>query len=256
MYQEEASKSERLFSQLTTAWYNWAVSEMLSEKGVHCWALTAAYYSMVHAARTVISVTRFYRCRFVTQHSEFPRFLAGEEKYRSDYDQSIEELSMTSKTQPSSMKELFRMLHDVLSTFKEARNKTSYEKYIIAHQCRPDVEVSGWLAEICEKASACAASTNQEVSEFVYNYVRSHELFAHYLHHLKQEMAQFNDLLEKETLAMPRKLVPIIDRFSDLIAHVKEPTDMDIFIEKTWGYSSKEKSYEELRAILLKTQKL
>lgn len=255
LFEEEAPKSERLFSQLTTAWYNWAVAEMLNEKGVHCWALTAAYYSMVHAARTPMSLTNNYRCGFVRSHSDFPRFLNGA-KYTSERDQSINELSTALKISPDSINNLFRQLHNVLSAFKEAREMTSYEKYIIAHQLREDIEASSWLTKICKIAYAYVESTNKKVSELTYDYVRLHRLSAYYVHHLREEIVQFKELLEKEHLAMPKKLELIVNRFGDLITHVSEPTDMDHFMENTRGYRSKDESYERLHSILSRVLEL
>jgi hypothetical protein len=256
LFEEEAPKSERLFSQVTTAWYDWAVAEMLGERRVHCWALTADYYSMVHAARTPMIITSCYEERFVTHHSEFPRFLAGERKYAVPYNKSIEELSKALNVQPDYVGKLFAELHDVLSTFKEARNETSYEKYIISHQCRQDIEASEWLSKICDKASACVVSTNQKISELIYKYVRLHELHAYYVHHLREEIAQFKELLQKEQLTVPKKLEPIINKFNTLVAHTPEPARMNSFMEQTRTYPSKDKSYEKLLSILYETQKL
>ena len=256
LFEEEAAKSERLFSQLTTAWYDWAVAKMLEEKGVHCWALTADYYSMFHAAKTLMTITSFYREKFVSFHSELPRFFAGEKKYLVQYNESIKELSKTSNVPPDYVCKLFAELHDVLSTFKEARNETSYEKYIISHQCRQDIEASKWLLEICDKASACVVSINEKISESIYNYVRLHELYAYYLHHLKEEIAQFKDLLQEEQLNVPMKLEPIMNRFNTLVANTPEPADMNSFMEQTKAYPSKDESYEELFSVLCKTQKL
>jgi uncharacterized protein (UPF0332 family) len=79
-YKESAEESERLFSQLKAAWYNWALAKMLYEKHVHCWAVTVAYYSTVHAARTLMDLTPCWNESFVSSHSKILEFFKGEDE--------------------------------------------------------------------------------------------------------------------------------------------------------------------------------
>jgi hypothetical protein len=73
---------------------------------------------------------------------------------------------------------------------------------------------------------------------------------------LKEEIVQFNDLLRNEQLTTPSGLAPIINEFNYLIAQVKEPMDINNFIEKTWDYPSKDEAYKRLHSVLLSIQKL
>ena len=62
-----ALRSEHMFSQLGSAWYNISISNKLMSNRVYCWVAITAYYATLHSARTILfvsdNVMRFYSRR-------------------------------------------------------------------------------------------------------------------------------------------------------------------------------------------------
>lgn len=251
----EEEKSERLFSQLTAAWYNWAVFEMLYEKNVSCWALTAAYYSMFHAARTLMNLTPYPDEKFVRNHTPFLNFLSGE-KHIEERAQAIEILSKALGITANQVDETFMRLNKVLSAFKDTREMASYERYVIAHQFRTDIQASSWIDDLSKRAFVYVAEINTKTSDLILEYLKLSPSSAYHLCHLKQEIEQFHSLLRKENLPTPKGAEIILKRFEDLIASTSKPKDMSDFIQNTMMYSSKNLSYEQLHSTLLKVRGL
>jgi hypothetical protein len=171
-------------------------------------------------------------------------------------EKTIEELSVNLDMSNSEIDKLFREFFRVLKVLKIARNMSSYEKYVIAHQLRSDIEASSWIVEICESSLVCVEKINAKIAELVLRYICNHRLSSYYLHHLDEELTQFEKLIEGECLIIPEGLVSLIYRFSGYITPERKPEGIELFLQLTRTYRSKDEQYEKLRDIWQETRDL
>jgi len=218
----EGIRSENIFSELTTSWYDYCLAKELYSKGAYCWSIEIAYYSALHALRAImhtsIRLTEYFmNNRFkipprFRSHSAFVKLLI---KCDSLTERDEEELIIIDVMELLGLGTQFlKTLGKILEAMKKAREIHVYQHLIVAHQIRviPMEPISSLMIKAAFKI--IVECTNAIVYNFLIKMTDKVLKYCYSMHFI-DEIKQFKKLLVLEHIEPAKELIDYMNQVNN-----------------------------------------
>ena len=218
----EGVRSENIFSELTTAWYDYSLAEELYHKGAYCWVIEAAYYSALHSLRalvhTSIKLTEYFVNNVLKippkfkSHAKFIELLlkcdklAGKEVEEEIISDVINTLNLDA--------DFLKKLGTALKAIKAAREIHVYQHLVVAHQVRaiPASYVKDISRLTLNTSFNIVVSCTDIIVNIFLEKIEDNLIKYCYLRHFIDEFYQFWTLLREENIEPAENLVKYLNR--------------------------------------------
>lgn len=264
----EGEWSELLYSYLTSAWYDWAVSNQLSSNNTHCWSVTAGYYSHYMLAASLLymyreTFTEKARVkRIASNHSKLCNFLSNN-KYNKEYSFRVQFTALLAEIMEVSDAEMDNMLKtigDGLFSAKKARESHTYHVIVVSHQTVNSAELGNGEVVRPAKLVAQMSGTMLEIVPTLHTFVVTllkklllnlDETIRHYhLKHLIQEIDDFYMLAKGENIfPLPASLESSLKELRVFTTDYLDNTKVEnyhIFRAGLASFNEKKQDYQDL----------
>jgi len=217
----EGIRSENVFSELVTSWYDYCLAKELYSRGVYCWSIEIAYYSALHSLRalmyTSMKLVKYFMEHLFKMPSKFKShsgFCELLTRCDSLSGKSIEEQIIIDVLKVLNINaQDLKVLGNILKIMKKAREIHVYQHLVVAHQVRviPMEPISSSMLNATFK-------TITECSRIiVHNFllrITDKALQYCYLRHFIDEIEQFKRLLKLEHIKLDEHLANHISQVS------------------------------------------
>lgn len=268
-FQTEAKKCIEIHSHLSTCLYDWAFSHTLYEQQVLCWSTTAAYYAMVHSARTLFSLTEFderfkdafgssrtkrERLREIVKfHSQFCSFLKDHNLGQNDKVLRKTCLECFEDHFPNvNWSSFLKNVGRILELHKDARNAETYEHFVVAHHGRGYHFESPFINTIFQESERNANKLIVKTLSYVHDfYEKENPMREYHLWHLKDEIKWLETPLKKEKLEVPSEMQSFLNSLKSLTTDISKPVRYSEF-EREMDmnyYTRKGEVYGKLKSV-------